>query len=129
MSIEELIMEPMMNKPLQIQITGRNIELTDAIRDMVNEKFEKLKKHFSHITHIHVTLEVTKVDRTPKGEKGELRKLQSAKALILLPNKPPLVATESTGDLYSSIDLLVKNLDQQLVETNREMKSRHGGTY
>lgn len=120
-------MQPIVNKPLQIQITGRNIKLTDAIRDMVNEKFNKLEKHFSHITHIHVTLKVSKVDRSkPKGDKRELRKLQTAKALILLPSKHEIVAEESTEDLYSSIDRLVDTLDRQLVETNRMMKSKNG---
>lgn len=119
-------MEPMMNRPLQIQITGRNIELTDAIRDTVNEKFKKLQKHFSHITHIHVTLRVNKVDRSPKGESGDVRKLQSAKALIQLPSQPDIVAEKSTDNLYSSIDLLVDILDHKLVEANRMMKSKDG---
>lgn len=117
-------MEPIINKPLQIQITGRNIKLTDAIRDMVNEKFEKLKRHFSHITHIHVTLKVNKVDRSKP--KGNSRKLQTAKALVLLPSKHEIIAEESTDDLYSSIDLLIDTLDRQLKETNREMKEKHG---
>lgn len=117
-------MEPMINKPLQIQITGRNIKLTDAIRDMVNDKFEKLEKHFNHIMHIHVTLKVNKVDRSKP--KGDQRKLQSAKALILLPSKHEIIAEESTDDLYSSIDLLVNTLDRQLIETNRMMKSKNG---
>jgi putative sigma-54 modulation protein len=120
-------MEPIINKPLQIQITGRNIELTDAIRDMVNKKFEKLSKHFNHITHIHVTLKVNNVDRSkPKGDKRELKKLQTAKALILLPSKHEIVAEESTTDLYDSIDRLVSTLDRQLIETNRMMKSKNG---
>ncbi len=117
-------MEPITNKPLQIQITGRNIELTDAIRGMVNEKFKKLERHFNHITHIHVTLKVNKVDRSKP--KGDIRKLQSAKALILLPSKHEIVAEESTDDLYSSIDLLVDSLDRQLKDTNQKMKTKSG---
>src|SRR5579872_402494 len=109
-------MKPIVTKPLQIQITGRNIKLTDTIRNMVNEKFEKLKRHFNHITHIHVTLKVNKVDRNkPKDGIKQLKKLQTAKALILLPDKHEIIAEESTDDLYNSIDVLVDTLDRQLI--------------
>jgi putative sigma-54 modulation protein len=101
-----------------IQITARNsLEITPAIRNAVLEKFEKLEHHFNNITHIHVFLSVAKVDRSkPKVNK---RKLHTAKALLLLPDKHEIVVEETKDDLYTSIDVLVDVLDRQLINTGR----------
>ena len=45
---------------MQINLTGHHVEITDAIRSFVNEKFQKLTRHFDHMTNVHVVLSVEK---------------------------------------------------------------------
>ena len=41
---------------MRIKITGRNIELTDGIKDAVEDKLNKLEKYFTSDTDVYVTL-------------------------------------------------------------------------
>ena len=45
---------------MRIKITGRNIELTDGIKDAVEDKLNKLEKYFTPDTDVYVTLSVEK---------------------------------------------------------------------
>ncbi|MCD8568861.1 MAG: ribosome-associated translation inhibitor RaiA, partial [Geovibrio sp.] len=45
---------------MNVQITARNIEITDAIRSYAEKKVAKLEKYFDHITEANVLLEVQK---------------------------------------------------------------------
>ena len=45
---------------MQLQLTGRHVEITDSIRDYVNKRFEKLERHFDRISQAHVILNVEK---------------------------------------------------------------------
>lgn len=121
--INNLKRSKVMSMDHPIQITARNsLTLTPAIRLAVEEKFKKLEKHFNNINHIHVFLSVAKVDRTkPKVDK---RRLHTAKALLLLPDKHEIVVEQTKDDLYTSIDVLVDVLDRQLVKTKDIMKNR-----
>ena len=46
---------------MQINLTGHHLDLTDALRDYVHDKFRRLERHFDHINNVHVILEVDKV--------------------------------------------------------------------
>ncbi|MGH8757872.1 MAG: ribosome hibernation-promoting factor, HPF/YfiA family, partial [Burkholderiales bacterium] len=41
---------------MQINVTGHHIEVTEAIRNYVETKFERMERHFDHVTAIHVIL-------------------------------------------------------------------------
>ena len=45
---------------MQLNLSGQHIEITDSLRDHVNNKFEKLTRHFDHMTNVHVILTVEK---------------------------------------------------------------------
>ncbi len=45
---------------MQITITGHQLDITEALRDYINNKFAKLERHFDKITSIRVTLGVEK---------------------------------------------------------------------
>ena len=46
---------------MQLNISGHHIEITDALRSHVSEKFDKLQRHIDHITNVEVTLIVEKL--------------------------------------------------------------------
>ena len=45
---------------MQINLSGHNVEITEALRDYVTNKFSKLERFFEHINNVHVVLTVEK---------------------------------------------------------------------
>lgn len=95
---------------MQINLTGHHVEITDALRSFVNEKFEKLTRHFDHINNVHVILSVEK-----------LRQKAEAKLNV---NGGELFADCEDGDMYAAIDMLIDKLDRQ-VKKHKEMMRDH----
>ena len=52
---------------MQINVTGHHVDITDPMRDYVNEKFERLERHFDHVTDVHVVLSVEKLRHTAEA--------------------------------------------------------------
>ena len=46
---------------MQLSISGHHIDVTDALREFVTGKLEKLERHYDHITNVHVVLSVEKL--------------------------------------------------------------------
>lgn len=95
---------------MQINLTGHHIEITDALRDYVDTKFEKLERHFDHITNVHVILNVEKLN-------------QKAEATVHL-NGGELFANAEHQDMYAAIDGLISKLDRQVIKHKEKLK-RH----
>ena len=98
---------------MQINITGHHVDLTDAIRDYVNSKFDKLERHFDHITNVQVTL-------TVQGQ------IQEAEATVKI-SGGELFAKSSDDNMYAAIDSLIDKLDRQIIKHKEKMQSRKQG--
>ena len=85
---------------MKITISGKQIELTDALKNRVEEKFAKLDRYFHKETEAFVTLSVQREYQTIEAT------VQSG-SLILR-------AEEATDDMYVSIDKAVDTLERQL---------------
>ncbi|UQB42919.1 ribosome-associated translation inhibitor RaiA [Thiomicrospira microaerophila] len=96
---------------MQINITGHHMDLTDALRDYVNEKFSKLERHFDHVTNVHVILTVEK-----QGQKAEATVHVSGQDLF---------AQNETSDMYASIDGLIDKLDRQIIKHKEKISDHH----
>ncbi|EGL6061938.1 ribosome-associated translation inhibitor RaiA, partial [Escherichia coli] len=46
---------------MQLNITGHNVEITEALREFVTTKFAKLEQYFERINQVYVVLKVEKV--------------------------------------------------------------------
>lgn len=86
---------------MQIIINGHQFEITDALRQFINDKFEKIQRHFDRIKSINVTLKIEKL-------------LHIAEATIHVPGSDLHATAESTHDMYSAIDQLSDKLDRQV---------------
>ncbi len=53
---------------MRITITGKNIELTDGLKEAVTERLSKLEKYFAPETEAHVTLSVEKERQKIEGD-------------------------------------------------------------
>ena len=85
---------------MRITITGRNIELTDGIKEAVQDKLSKLEKYFSADTDVFVTLSVEK----------ERQKIE-----VTIPVKGHIIRSEQvSSDMYVSIDLVEEVIERQL---------------
>lgn len=100
---------------MKIIVNGRNIPLTDAIKQYVLEKFERLDHHFDFIQEIHVYLAVEKNPRITKNQKAE--------ATIHV-NRAVLRVEESSEGMYGSIDLLVDKIDRTLQKHKTKLLGR-----
>ena len=85
---------------MRITITGRNIELTQGIKDAVEDKLSKLEKYFAEDTEVHATLSVEK----------ERQKIE-----VTIPVKGQIIRSEQvSNDMYVSIDLVEEVIERQL---------------
>ncbi len=100
-------------KQHDVIVTGRNIELTEALKDAVHRKAEKLFSHEERIMRLRVELEYNK-NATGQDE-------QIAKGHIEIDGKP-LITTEASQDMYTSIDQMVEKLDRMLRRRSRLRK-------
>ena len=48
---------------MNLNLTGRHVEITPAMRDYVSAKIVKIKRHFDNIIDINVTLSVDKLNQ------------------------------------------------------------------
>ena len=48
---------------MQINLTGRHVDITPAIRDYVNEKLQRIERHFENATDVHIILTVKKLEQ------------------------------------------------------------------
>ena len=81
-------------------ITGRNIDVTEGLRNAVQEKIGKLEKYFTSDTEVHVTLSVEK----------ERQKIE-----VTIPVKGNIIRSEQvSSDMYVSIDLVEEIIERQL---------------
>ncbi|MGR9105779.1 MAG: ribosome hibernation-promoting factor, HPF/YfiA family [Gammaproteobacteria bacterium] len=95
---------------MQISVTGHHIEITDALKNYVESKFERLERHIDHVTDVHVILGVEKI--TKKAEATV--QISGAK----------LFAEDHQEDMYAAIDSLVDKLDRQ-VRKHKEKTINH----
>ena len=95
---------------MRIETSGHQIDVTPALRDYVNVKFERLAHYSDGDLDIHVILSVAKV-------------LHKAEAKIGAPGAS-LFAECEADTMYASIDLLVDKLDR-LLDKHKGKQSRH----
>ncbi|MBV2234319.1 MAG: ribosome-associated translation inhibitor RaiA [Sterolibacterium sp.] len=95
---------------MNINITGRNVDVTPAIDSYVKTKLERIIRHFDNVTSINVILSVDKLQ-------------QKAEITLHLKGKD-IHADSVEADLYAAIDTLIDKLDRQVLK-HKEKLSNH----
>lgn len=98
-----------------IIISGVHVELTDALKSIVNTKARTIFNHDgdNRIMRLRVNLEVSKNKSTPDDYIAHGR---------LEVDGPDIEASANSSDLYKSIDEMVAKLDRQFVEKLKKQK-------
>jgi putative sigma-54 modulation protein len=94
---------------MSLSITGHHIEVTEALKNYVTEKFARLDRHFDQVIDIHVVLQVEKL-------------AQKAGATVQV-NGATLFAEDTQEDLYAAIDGLIDKLDRQVLKHKDKSQS------
>jgi putative sigma-54 modulation protein len=91
---------------MKLVIQGKNIEITDAIRDYVQQKIEKAVSHYQNLTtEVDINLSVARNPRINSKQTAEV---------TLYANGTVIRSEESSEDLYASIDLVADKIARQL---------------
>ena len=100
---------------MNINLTGRHLEITPAIREHVTAKLGKINRHFDNLIDINVILSVDKLR-------------QKAEATVHMSGKTVFAETDDTN-LYVAIDNLVDLLDRQIIKhKDKNSARRHDDT-
>jgi len=101
---------------MRLQVKGKNLEVSDSIREYAEQKIGKLERHLNDPTRVEVELAV---ERNPSISDNQV-----AEATVWTKG-PVLRARESSKDMKASIDQLADKLQRQ-VKRYRQKRSRRG---
>jgi putative sigma-54 modulation protein len=101
---------------VQINISARHGQLSDATRSKISAKVEKLARLFERLTAIDVIVDLEHAD-TPHVE-----------IIVSAEHKNDFVANEQTESLTASLDGAMHKLEQQLRKYKEKVVDRHRTT-
>ena len=86
---------------MQVTVTGRHIEATDALKQYATDKFVKMDRYLPGAAQAVITLSVVK-------------KVHHIAEASIKSNGLLIQASEETGEMYSAIDLLVAKIERRV---------------
>ncbi|MDD1651303.1 MAG: ribosome-associated translation inhibitor RaiA [Methylococcaceae bacterium] len=95
---------------MQLNITGHQLQVTEALKNYITEKFSRFERHFDQVMDVHVVLEVEKL-------------AQKAEATVQV-NGAKLFAEDTQEDLYAAIDGLTDKLNRQIIKHKEKQQNR-----
>ncbi len=101
---------------MNIQFVGKNVEVTDALREVTEKKLNKLEKYFEEPLNGNVTFSTQKNNKT-------------IEVTINIPGTI-IRAEETSDDMYASIDKSIDILERQIrkYKTKLQKKYKEGST-
>ncbi|SIO02320.1 putative sigma-54 modulation protein [Sulfurivirga caldicuralii] len=96
---------------MQLEITGHHIDVTDALRDHIKSKLEKIKRHFDQVMRVHVILDSE-------------RAFKIAEATVHVAGHD-FFAKDEKDDMYAAIDGMVDKLDRQIVKHKEKIRGHN----
>ncbi|WP_270646909.1 ribosome hibernation-promoting factor, HPF/YfiA family [Paeniclostridium hominis] len=97
---------------MKITISGKQMELTDAIKDAVEEKLERLDYYLHPETEVKVTVSA--------------KKARQKVEVTVIPISGPIIRAEDTEEsLYAAMDVVYDKLNTQLRKYKKRVQDRH----
>ena len=101
---------------MKLVIQGKNIDITDAIREYVTQKIEKAVSHFQNLTmEVDVHLSVSRNPRITTNQSAEV---------TIYANGTVIRAQESSESMYASVDLVADKIARQLRKYKEKRNSK-----
>ena len=96
---------------MRLKLVGKNIELTDGLKEQAEKKFSKLDKYFDEQVEARIVFSTQKIN-------------QKVEVTVFVPGTI-LRAEETTTDMYASMDKAVDSLARQVRKYKTRLKKRH----
>lgn len=97
---------------MQITITARNLEMTDALRQYAEDKVTRLEKFVDRIASAHVVLSI--------------QKHRQIAEVTLRVRDLTIRGEEASGNLYSAIDLVADKIERQILRYKERIVEHSG---
>jgi putative sigma-54 modulation protein len=91
-------------------ISGKHIEITEAIRAHAKEKVEKLPRFFNQISHVEVLLDAS------QGS------MPAVEIIARAEHFGDIIAKDTGPDAYTCIDMAVHKLERQLKKIKEKQR-------
>jgi putative sigma-54 modulation protein len=104
---------------MELQITGKNIELSPAVRDYIERKLGKLNRHLPNI--IESKVEITKEKTKSPQQHYVVQVTVNSKGTLLR-------GEERAEDLFAAVDKVVDIMDRQIEHFKGKRFSKGRGT-
>lgn len=93
-------------------VTGKHVEITDAIRTYAVDKVAKLPRYYDRVTTIEVIAD------KPDNHTFEVE------LIVHADHHQNFVARQRSGDLYACIDDVTDKLERQLTDYKEKLRNR-----
>jgi len=103
---------------MKLIIQGKNIEMTDRLREYVEKKVSRLDRYMSDVTEARVEL------ATESARSAEHRQVAQ---LTLRAKGKLLRAEERTDDIFASIDAMINKMHRQIARYKGKRRDRGRG--
>jgi putative sigma-54 modulation protein len=97
---------------MEIIVTGKQLDVTDAIRDYAESKVGKLPRYFDRVQSIEVL-----VDKAQRQQ-------YEVQMIVHVEHHDPFVAHDRHDDLYACIDVVCDKMERQLTDYKQRLRNR-----
>jgi len=97
---------------MQVHITGRHVDITDAVREHIYDKVQRSLGSFTRVHDVEMVLEVQK-------------RTHMAEVVVKGKDHIHLEAEEESDNLYKSIDQAIEKVERQLRKSRDKVQAHH----
>lgn len=95
---------------MKVNISGKNMDVSDYLRDIVAKKTRKIERYFKPEAEMQVRLSIEKSRHIAE--------------VTIVADGVVLRGEEATGDMYSSIDAVLKKIERQMRKYRTKLSKR-----
>ncbi len=99
------------------KITGRHMDVTEALRDYAEKKLERLQRYYNRISEIELVMD---------GDGPETA--HEIELIVTVDHHSPFIIREAGADMYASLDTAVDRMERQLTRFKERTRQRKGHT-
>ena len=98
---------------MQVRISTRRGDLSQATQEKITKKVEKLQRFFERLTAVDITVDLTKADEP------------TIEVVVSAEHKNDFVARDSSKDMFGSLDTIIAKLEQQIKKHKEKIQSHN----
>ena len=98
---------------MQINVSGKHLEVTDAIREHAIERGNRLPKYFDRIQEINIII-----------DKADNHQHEEVEVIVDVEKASPFITKKSGPDLYILLDEVFGKVERQLRDHKEKLRNR-----